>query len=289
MDKAEKIEKVCRELDITTRRGQRMSNHTALGVGGEIYAIAYPETREAAARLIAELEAAEIKWSALGAGYSLLAGDDPIDRVAISLKLLEELLTFDGPLARVHGGYRVSRLVEAAVERGLAGIEGLATLNGTVGATISAGDRANSYEITAVIDSVSVARDGKVTVTSFEELRPGEMVLGGVLRLQAADRAALAGAYARYLKRVPAQARQARAVGPVFGNVRGRTPAGIITALGLKGASCGDAAIATWDGNYVVNTGAASARDVLGLIEMVRTRARAERGVELAVALEVWR
>ena len=58
--------------------------------------------------------------------------------------------------------------------------------------------------------------------------------------------------------------------------------------MGLKGARCGDAAIAEWHANYIVNHGQASVEDVLKLIEMVCARARKQYGIELSHRLEVW-
>jgi UDP-N-acetylmuramate dehydrogenase len=56
----------------------------------------------------------------------------------------------------------------------------------------------------------------------------------------------------------------------------------------LRGISCGDAAIGEKDGNSLVNKGAATARDMFELIEIVRKKAREQCGVELDLALEVW-
>ena len=59
-------------------------------------------------------------------------------------------------------------------------------------------------------------------------------------------------------------------------------PAGkLIDELGLKGTKVGGACISEKHGNFIVNEGNATARDVLALIELVRERARQERGIEL--------
>ena len=68
-------------------------------------------------------------------------------------------------------------------------------------------------------------------------------------------------------------------------------PAGkLIDELGLKGTRVGGAVVSAEHGNFIVNDGTATARDVLELIEMIRQRARAERGIELETEVEVrWR
>jgi UDP-N-acetylenolpyruvoylglucosamine reductase len=65
-------------------------------------------------------------------------------------------------------------------------------------------------------------------------------------------------------------------------------PAGrLIDELGLKGARVGGAVVSSEHGNFLVNEGAATARDVLQLIELIRQRARAERGIELETEVEI--
>src|SRR5205823_1446046 len=177
------------------------SNHTSIGVGGEIDCIAYPETREAAAQLVARLEELSISWIALGAGCNLLVSEEPVHRVAVSLKLLEELLAFNGTKANVHGGYRVSRLVMAAAERGLSGLEGFAALPGTIGGAIRANDSARGNEISSAIESISIARGGEAVNLNGDEIAKADLdlILGCVIRFEEANAAEVKRATARYL------------------------------------------------------------------------------------------
>jgi UDP-N-acetylenolpyruvoylglucosamine reductase len=65
-------------------------------------------------------------------------------------------------------------------------------------------------------------------------------------------------------------------------------PAGkLIDQLGLKGTRVGGAVVSAEHGNFIVNDGAATARDVLALIEMVRQRVRRERGIALEMEVQI--
>jgi UDP-N-acetylenolpyruvoylglucosamine reductase len=65
-------------------------------------------------------------------------------------------------------------------------------------------------------------------------------------------------------------------------------PAGqLIDQLGLKGTRVGGACVSQEHGNFLVNDGNATAADVLALIEILRTKARAERGIELRTEVEI--
>jgi UDP-N-acetylenolpyruvoylglucosamine reductase len=61
----------------------------------------------------------------------------------------------------------------------------------------------------------------------------------------------------------------------------------LIDELGLKGTRVGDAMVSDVHANFFVNLGHATARDVLELIEVIRTRAREARGVELETEVEI--
>jgi UDP-N-acetylenolpyruvoylglucosamine reductase len=66
------------------------------------------------------------------------------------------------------------------------------------------------------------------------------------------------------------------------------TPAGrLIDELGLKGTRVGGAAVSAEHGNFIVNDGNASARDILELIAILRDKARAARDVELETEVEI--
>jgi UDP-N-acetylenolpyruvoylglucosamine reductase len=61
----------------------------------------------------------------------------------------------------------------------------------------------------------------------------------------------------------------------------------LIDELGLKGARRGGAVVSKVHGNFIVNEGSATAADVLELIEFIKSRARAERGIELREEVEI--
>jgi UDP-N-acetylenolpyruvoylglucosamine reductase len=65
-------------------------------------------------------------------------------------------------------------------------------------------------------------------------------------------------------------------------------PAGrLIDELGLKNTSVGGARISQEHGNFLVNDGGATAKDVLELIGILQAQAKAARGIELHVEVEV--
>ena len=87
-------------------------------------------------------------------------------------------------------------------------------------------------------------------------------------------------------KRWESQPRQPSA-GCIFKNPKSIGAGRLIDELGLKGTRVGGAAVSDVHGNFIVNEGNATARDVLALIEVIRGRVRAARGIELETEVEI--
>ncbi|MBX7222017.1 MAG: UDP-N-acetylmuramate dehydrogenase [Blastocatellia bacterium] len=299
MERRDRIAKICTDLGVNARIGQKMSHFTSLKVGGEIDAIAYPETRQQAAQLVHALNEAGIRWSPLGYGTNLLVKDGEIQRVAVSLRTLEELLVFDETRVHVHAGYSLPRLVNAAADRGLAGIQGLAPIPGSVGGAIKMNAGSHGYEIADVIETVAVARAGEVVTLKRAEIAfayrwspftETDLILGTTLQLKHGDVAALKEEIKQYKQhRSATQPVRDSSAGCIFKNPgQGLTTGRIIDELGLKGKAEGGATISTLHANFIVTNGAATASEVFTLIDEIRSRVATERGIDLELEVEVW-
>jgi UDP-N-acetylenolpyruvoylglucosamine reductase len=73
----------------------------------------------------------------------------------------------------------------------------------------------------------------------------------------------------------------------MFKNPAGVSAGRLIEELGMKGVRVGGAMVSEVHGNFIVNEGQATARDVLELVDQIRRRAREERGIELETEVEI--
>jgi len=79
----------------------------------------------------------------------------------------------------------------------------------------------------------------------------------------------------------------AKSAGCIFKNP-GTIPAGkLVEELGLKNSRVGKARVSEVHGNFLVNDGGASAREMLELIEQIKTAARTKRGIELETEVQI--
>lgn len=295
------IEQIAARLGVRAERGLRFAELTSLRVGGAVDWVLSPKTEQQAAALVHELEREEVAWRPLGSGSNVLADDGAHHYVIVSLKELKADPVFDNARVSVRAGYSLPRLCVDSARRGLSGIEGLNGIPGTVGGALWMNAGAFGQEIGTVVETVRVARDGRVVEipgsevkwnyrhTSFQE---GELLLGATLLLHAGNpdeiRARMEQAKGQ---RMATQPHGARSAGCFFKN----PPAGaigtgkMIDDLGMKGTRRGGAVVSPKHANFIVTEGDdARAADALALAEEIRGRVKREHGIDLEYEVELW-
>jgi UDP-N-acetylmuramate dehydrogenase len=296
------IEEIAMQLGVRAERGRRFAELTSLKVGGAIDWVISPQTESQAAAVVHGLDEAGIGWRALGSGSNVLADDGEHHYVVLSLKDLKGEVRFDGELVHVSAGYSLPRLCVDVARKGLAGIEGLGGIPGTLGGALWMNAGAYEHEIGKVTETVRVARKGQVveipgsTVqwnyrhTSFAE---GELLLGATLRLQPDDpQRILARMEDAKSKRMATQPHGGRSAGCFFKNppesIVGTGK--IIDEMGMKGTRRGTAVVSPIHANFIVTEGEnARAEDAMALAEEIRERVKREQGIELEYEVELWR
>jgi UDP-N-acetylmuramate dehydrogenase len=193
------------------------------------------------------------------------------------------------------------RLCIDAGRRGLAGIEGLGGIPGTVGGALWMNAGAYEHEIGTVTETVRVAREGRVVEVPGSDIewnyrhtsfREGELLLGATLRLQRDDPEKIKQRMGEAKnRRLATQPHGARSAGCFFKNPPG-SPIGtgkMIDEMGMKGQRRGGALVSPVHANFIVTEGEnAQASDALALAEEIRERVRREHGIELEYEVELW-
>jgi UDP-N-acetylmuramate dehydrogenase len=297
----EAIEQIAQQLGVRAERGRRFAELTSLRVGGAIDWVMSPDSEEQAAALVGAFEQSDIAWRPLGSGSNVLADDGEHHYVIVSLKELKSDPIFDGERVSVSAGYSLPRLCVDAARQGLSGIEGLNGIPGTVGGALWMNAGAYGQEIGTVVETVRVARDGRVTEipggavqwnyrhTSFRE---GELLLGATLRLAHDDPGKIRERMEKAKgQRMATQPHGTRSAGCFFKNAPS-SPVGtgkMIDELGMKGTRRGGAVVSEKHANFIVTEGEeATAADTMALAEEIRERVKREHGVDLEYEVELW-
>ena len=295
------IEEVAARLGVRAERGRRFAELTSLRVGGAVDWVLSPGSEEEAAALVHELEQREVAWRPLGSGSNVLADDGAHHYVIVSLKELKANPIFAGERVSVSAGYSLPRLCIDSARQSLSGIEGLNGIPGTVGGALWMNAGAYGQEIGTVVETVRVARDGRVAQipgnevswnyrhTSFQD---GELLLGATLVLHRGDPDEIAARMeAAKSQRMATQPHGSRSAGCFFKNAPA-SPIGtgkMIDDLGMKGTRRGGAVVSPKHANFIVTEGEnASAADALALAEEIRERVKHEHGIDLEYEVELW-
>ncbi len=279
-----------------------MDRHTSIGVGGPADALAFPESAAEMGRIVAFLRAEGIAAFFMGNGTNLIVRDDGFRGVIVSTKALRSIRIEErggGRAAiRAEAGASLAEVVALAAREGLAGIEFGAGIPGSVGGGIRMNAGAWGSEMKDVLESVDLLNgEGNVrtcprAALRFEyrnlDLPEGACVLGGVFDLARGDRGAVEGRIREILKtRTGKHPLQYRSAGSVFKNPKGMPAGRIIDEAGLKGLTLGGARVSEMHGNFIVNLGSATAKDIIGLIGLVRDSVRAKTGIDLEPEVKI--
>jgi UDP-N-acetylmuramate dehydrogenase len=295
------IEEVAARLGVRAERGRRFAELTSLRVGGAVDWVLSPGTEEQAAALVHELEQRGVAWRPLGSGSNVLADDGAHHYAIVSLKELKADPIFADERVSVSAGYSLPRLCIDSARRGLSGIEGLNGIPGTFGGALWMNAGAYGQEIGTVVETVRVARGGRVIEIPGSEVswnyrhtsfREGELLLGATLLLQKGDPEAItARMEAAKSQRMATQPHGARSAGCFFKNAPA-SPIGtgkMIDDLGMKGTRRGGAVVSPKHANFIVTEGEdARAEDALALAEEIRQRVKHEHGIDLEYEVELW-
>ncbi len=268
-----------------------LSLHTSLKVGGVADIFVTPADLEDLQRLLETCSRQNLPWLVIGGGYNMLVRDGGFRGVVISLEQLDSVERFSGNRVRVEAGVRNQRLTSLLEAEGLAGLEFLAGIPGTMGGAIAMNAGCLGHEIMDVMETLQVMFADGLKVKSIRELEygyrflrldAGAVIVGSTFQLTSEDPSAVAGRVSACLeKRRTSQKVTYPNAGSFFKNPEGNQAWRLIDAAGLRGVQVGGAQISEAHSNFLVNRGAATAEDFLSLAKLVKERVKATSGIEL--------
>ncbi|HVM84762.1 MAG TPA: UDP-N-acetylmuramate dehydrogenase, partial [Candidatus Binatia bacterium] len=183
-------------------------------------------------------------------------------------------------------------VAEHAAAAGLAGLEFLSGIPGSIGGAVRMNGGAYGREVKdALIEARAVDRAGRIHVLSKADLgfayrhsgAPADCIFTqATFRGTRGDPATIAAEMDQITEsREATQPIKSRTGGSTFKNPSGRKAWELIDAAGCRGLAIGGAMVSEKHCNFLINTGTATAADLEALGEEVRRRVKAQSGVEL--------
>jgi UDP-N-acetylmuramate dehydrogenase len=286
-------------FDKIIQRDEPLAPYLHLKVGGPAEMLVQPHTREELAGVVQQCFLKGIPLRVLGGGCNILVRDEGVRGVVLRLnEPAFAQISVDGKRIRAGTGAALSALISEAARHGLAGLEPLVGIPGTVGGALrgNAGDR--SGEIGQYVRSVEVLDDrGQVEVRERDELRfsyrwsnlDDPVLTNAEFELDVDQTDTIVKRLRKaWIHRKANQPLSFQAAARIFKNPRGLNAAALIAQAGLAGARVGGAEVSERDANFIVAQPGTSTRDVLRLIDLMRSRVRERTSIDLELEITIW-
>jgi UDP-N-acetylmuramate dehydrogenase len=269
-----------------------LARRTTFKIGGTARECYEPATLEELGGILERLGAEGRRPFLLGGGANTLFPDGEFLQPVVSTERLRGI-EVDGRSIVAECGARLNVLIQTALRAGLAGLEGFVGIPGTAGGAVvmnaggagwSFGERVVELGLFPIGGGPLVRARGSDVRWAYRRAHLGGYAVAWVrLELAPGDTDRLKSSARSFMvRKARSQPLDEASAGCIFKNPEGGSAARLIDDLGLKGLRRGGAVVSRLHANFIVNPeGRATARDVRGLIDEVRSRVAGARGVFL--------
>ncbi|HEY1708815.1 MAG TPA: UDP-N-acetylmuramate dehydrogenase [Rhizomicrobium sp.] len=234
----------------------------------------------------------DTRVSVIGVGSNLLIRDGGIPGVVVRLPGALGKTTAEGTRVRAGAAALDANVARVAADAGIAGLEFLRGIPGTVGGALRMNAGCYGREIRDIFVEATAldAKGNKRTLTASDMAFvyrkaqvPDDLIFVEAIFEGTADDPAAIRARMETLveQREAAQPVKTRTGGSTFKNPPGHKAWQLIDEAGCRGLMRGQAQVSEKHCNFLINTADASAADIEGLGEEVRARVKAKSGIEL--------
>ncbi len=236
----------------------------------------------------------------IGGGSNILFDDEGFRGLVIRIE--NKSIEINDLEVTADAGVFIPKLIQASIEGGLTGLENWAGLPGTVGGAVRGNAGCHGLETKDVLKSALIF-DPKTEKTEeyprewFEfDYRSSKLKSSGEIVLQATFKLEKMGEKTEEKEKIMKDSQNFRLTKQPFGFTTGSffknpspdKPAGmLIDQVGLKGKTIGNAQISEKHGNFFLNLGGASSKDVLELAELAKKEVKAKFGIELKEEVQI--
>lgn len=272
------------------RLSEPLAPYTSLKLGGPADVFLIPKTKEDIAEAVKWIRKYHIPHYYLGYGTNILVGDEGFKGVVVSIADSLNAITIQGTKVYAEAGASLPMLVLETLKSGLAGIEALGGVPGTVGGALLMNAGAYGSEIFDVVEKVEVIRGTKLVSLAKEEVHheyrktnlDQDFIISCTLALKKGDKEALLERRRDLLKkRRETQPLDLPNAGSIFKNPPGMYAGALIESCGLKGHRIGGVSVSEKHANFLVNDQNGTAADMLALIEYVKAKVLEKHGIKL--------
>lgn len=271
-----------------------MSKHTTFRVGGPCDIFISIKNEKEAEDLIRLLCVENEPFFVIGNGSNLLVKDEGFRGVIIEIGKHFSDITINGTEVEAKAGALLVKLANDCYKASLSGLEFASGIPGTVGGGVFMNAGAYGGELKDVIQTVRMLniKTGEIVEKTCDEMdfsyrhsiakEEPYIILSAKLQLSIGNKEDIKAKMDELKEqRTSKQPLEYPSAGSTFKRPEGYFAGKLIQDAGLKGYTVGGAQVSVKHSGFVINTGDATATDILTLIEDVRKKVNEQFGVEL--------
>lgn len=270
-----------------------MKKHTTFRIGGPADYFIVPTEIEEIRAVVSLCEEMGMPYYVIGNGSNLLVADKGFRGVILQIYKAMNQVKIEGNVITAQAGASLAQIAKEALEHALTGFEFAAGIPGTLGGAVRMNAGAYGGEIKDILTKATVlTKEGEVVELSKEELefgyrtsiieRTGQIVLKAEIELSPGKREEIKAVMDDLRKkRVSKQPLEFPSAGSTFKRPEGHFAGKLIQDAGLKGFRIGGAQVSEKHSGFVINTGNATASDVVKLMRQVNEKVTDMFGVSL--------
>jgi UDP-N-acetylmuramate dehydrogenase len=287
------------DFNAITRRDEPLAPYTWLKTGGPAQYFITPRNADELVEVVRCCHRNHVAIRVLGGGSNLLVLDAGVTGVVLHLSdPVFSKVEIDGTSVSAGAGALLSHLISESVRAGLAGLDTLVGIPGTVGGALHGNAGGKSGDIGQHVRSVrvlTIAGDSFVRqedelafayrFSSLNEL----IILEARFELHVEDPEEITRRMRKlWIMKKATQPLTFQSAGCIFKNPRGMSAGWLIEQAGLKGTRVGEVEFSERHANFVVTHPGATSKDVLHLIDLARTKVSKQFGVDLELEVQIW-
>ncbi len=271
-----------------------MKEYTSFKAGGRADILVIPENEEQLMYALKTLAGSGVEYMVMGNGTNILVKDGGYRGVIVKIGDAFSDIRVEGEKLIAGSGALMTQVANEALDAGLEGFEFASGIPGSIGGAAFMNAGAYGGEIVHILESVRVAaKDGsRIFTMTNEELElsyrhsklyeTGDIVLEVTLKLKKGDKLTIRNKIRELAeKRNSKQPVDKPSAGSFFKRPEGYYAGKLIQDAGLKGLTVGGAQVSELHSGFVINTGNATASDIVQLKEVVQATVKDKFGVEL--------
>ena len=278
-------------------KNEPMKNHTTFKIGGFADEFCEAESTEDILSAFEYGRKNKIPVFVMGNGSNLLVSDKGIRGLVLKISDKFSEYTVEGDIINAQSGALLSTLSKAAQKNSLSGMEFASGIPGTLGGAVYMNAGAYGGEMKDIVKSVTYLENGKIKriengfgfgyrKSIFSDT--DAVILEAEIKLEKGNADRIKEKMDEFKKRrTEKQPLSLPSAGSTFKRPQGYFAGKLIEDAGLKGYKVGGAAVSEKHSGFVVNTGDATAQDVLRLIRHIQKTVKEKFGVELETEVKI--